>query len=124
MMEMWTLVPDWVRPPLSMNDRLHYRPHAKIVATIRATILALAVEAGIPPLEHAVVVMVWTVPDRKERDAENPVATYKPACDAIVSAGVVPKDTPEWMTKLMPTIEYVKGVSGVRFEVSGTVVVV
>jgi crossover junction endodeoxyribonuclease RusA len=102
-----------------MNDRLHYRPHAAIVANIRATIVALAVDACIPPLEHATVVMTWTVPDLRVRDVENPVATYKPTCDALVTAGVVPDDSPVWMTKVMPVITYEKGVAAVRFEVTG-----
>lgn len=116
-MTTWTLTPGWSKPPLSMNDRLHHHVKARIVADIRAAGCWLAREQHIPHLEHVTVSMVWTVPDRKRRDDENPVATLKPFCDGLVDAGIVPDDTPEYMTKLMPTIRYVKGQHGVRFVV-------
>lgn len=53
--------------------------------------------------------LVWVVPDKRRRDAENPVPTLKALCDGLVDAGLVPDDTPEFMEKLMPVIVYVKG---------------
>ena len=120
--QVWTLTPSWVRPPLSMNDRHNRWREAELVKMIRTAAMIATRNAHIPPLEHATVVMTWTVPDRRKRDSENPVATLKPWCDGIVDAGtVVPNDTPEWMTKLMPVIEYRKGQAGVRFVVAGRV---
>lgn len=116
-MNTWTLTPNWSKPPLNMNDRMHYQVKARHTASIRTTAYLLARQAHIPACEHVEVAMVWTVPTRGRRDAENPVATLKPFCDGLVDAGVVPDDTPEFMTKLMPVIEYAKGVEAVRFEV-------
>ena len=117
--QLWTLVAPWPKPPLSMNDRLHFRVKAKLVAQIRKDAYVITKAAGVPRLRHATVAMIWTVPDRVRRDEENPLETGKPWFDGMIDAGVVPDDVPEWMTKLMPIIEYVKGVSAVRFEVSG-----
>lgn len=115
----WTLAPSWPKPPLNMNDRIHYQAKAKIARDIRRSGFWLAREAGIPALVHADVTMIWTVPTRGRRDAENPVATLKPFCDGLVDAGICADDTPDLMTKHMPVIEYARGIKGVRFEVSG-----
>lgn len=115
----WVLTAPWSKPPLSMNDRHHFRVKAELVAQIRTDARVVTKAAKIPPLQHATVAMVWTVPDLTRRDEENPLATGKPWFDGMVDAGVVPDDTPQWMTKLMPRIEYVRGVSKVRFEVTG-----
>lgn len=119
--EAWTLTPPWEKPPMSMNDRLHHQVKARMTAMVRTTAYLLARQARIPACSHVEVAMVWTVPDRGRRDAENPIATLKPFCDGLVDAGIVPDDTPEWMTKLMPVIEYRRGEKGVRFELSGRV---
>lgn len=120
MTTVWVLEPEWTKPPLSMNDRgAHWAPKAKKVAAVRAWASEAATAALIPPLGHCTVQMVWVVPDKRRRDEENPVETLKPFCDGIVDAGLVPDDIPLWMTKFMPVIEYRKGLSAVRFEISG-----
>ena len=116
-MTTWTLTLPWTKPPLNMNDRLHRMAEYAQQQAIRQTAKILARNARIPACEHVEVAMIWTVPDRGRRDAENPIATMKPFCDGLVDAGIVPDDTPEWMTKLMPRIEYRKGEKAVRFEV-------
>lgn len=100
-----------------MNDRLHRMAEYTQQQAIRQTGEILARKARIPACSHIEVAMVWTVPDKGRRDDENPVATLKPFCDGLVDAGVVPDDTAEYMTKLMPRIEYRKGEKGVRFEI-------
>jgi Holliday junction resolvase RusA-like endonuclease len=62
-----------------------------------------------PAVGRVEVTMIWTVKDRRRRDAENPVSTLKALCDGLVDAGIVPDDTPEFMVKHMPVIRYVKG---------------
>jgi len=117
----WTLTPDWPKPPLSMNQRLHWAAKKDLTASIRQTVKLLAKNAKIPTLAHADVLMVWTVPTLHRRDADNPAPTLKAACDGLVDAGIVPDDTPQWMTKHMPFIEYERGVKAVRFEIRGDV---
>lgn len=119
-MQTWMLVAPWPKPPISSNHRYHWAAKAKLVKQVRAH---AKFSAGLflpRKLKHVTVEMVWTVPDKRRRDgADNIVDTLKPWCDGMVDAGIVPDDTPQWMTKLMPRIEYVRGVSQVRFEVTG-----
>jgi crossover junction endodeoxyribonuclease RusA len=103
---------------LSLNDRGSWRASAGTIASIRRTANLLTRAAGVPTLDHVTVQLIWTVPDRRRRDEENPVSTLKPWCDGMVDAGVVPDDTPDLMTKPMPIIEYVKGQTGVRFVIT------
>lgn len=118
--ETWTLTPEWPKPLTSLNDRLHWAVVKK--ATLRCKEFAMnsATAALIPPLEHCIVEMVWTVPDRIHRDEENPMLDFKAICDGLVNAGVVPDDIPKYMTKLMPRIEYVKGEKRVEVIITGT----
>lgn len=94
----------WVRPPLSANMRLHWAERHRLTADIRHTVAWLARSARLPPSGHVTVTLVWAPPDRRRRDADNPFPTYKVCCDAIVDAGIVPDDAPEFMTKVMPVI--------------------
>lgn len=119
----WTLVPEWPKPLQSMNDRPHWAVKAKAIARCREWAMNAATAALIPPLQHCIVEMVWTVPDRKRRDEENPMYDFKAICDGLVDAGVTPDDIPKWMTKLMPRIEYVKGEARVEVIITGDPVV-
>lgn len=49
------------------------------------------------------------VADRRKRDEDNVVPTLKALCDGLVDAKVVKDDTPQYMVKNMPVIEYRKG---------------
>lgn len=100
----WRLDLPWPAPPLTANQRLHWRRHAAIVADVRATVTTLARSIGVPAGEYATVGLTWTPPDRRRRDEDNLVPTLKVCADALVDAGVVPDDTPTWMTKTMPVI--------------------
>jgi crossover junction endodeoxyribonuclease RusA len=115
----WVLTPPWHTLPVSLNHRQHWAAKARAVADCRVWAGWAAKAAHIPPLRHAVVELVWYAPDRRRRDADQPVGTLKPCCDGLVDAGVVPDDTPEWMTKLMPRIEYRKNHGGVALKVTG-----
>lgn len=90
---------------------------AQITALIRRETAAAFKDAG--RFEHVTVTLIWTVKDKRRRDTENPVATLKPICDGLVDAGLVPDDTPNWMTKHMPVIEYAPDKTpGVRITVT------
>jgi crossover junction endodeoxyribonuclease RusA len=106
---------DWVRPPLSANDRMHWRKKAAITADIRtAARLAFAQH---PPVSRVEVRMTWVVTTKHRRDADNTVPTLKAICDGLVDAGIVPDDTPEFMVKHMPVI-VMGDRAGVRVEVT------
>jgi crossover junction endodeoxyribonuclease RusA len=115
----WELVGPWRSLPLSLNDRGHWAPRARRVAEVRSWASWAARAARIPPLTHATVGLVWYVPDRRRRDADNAAGTSKPAADGLVDAGVVPDDAPEYMTMLMPRVVYRRGKGGVSLRVSG-----
>lgn len=99
----WVLRLPYTKPPLSMNERTHWRNKAKKVALLRAQVSELA--AGIGPLDHAIVGLHYVPRDVRRRDADNLMPVLKAAADGLVDAGVVLDDTPELMTKQMPVIE-------------------
>lgn len=99
----WIIQLPYAKPPLSMNDRMHWRAKAKITAAIRAHV---AEEAQALPACSASEVWLHYVPrDARRRDADNLVPILKACCDGLVDAGVVPDDTPELMRKHMPIID-------------------
>lgn len=86
----------YTKPPLSLNDRMHWRKKAGIVKAIRAHVAEQAREQV--PAVSAVNVELHYVPrDARRRDKDNLVATLKPCLDGLVDAGVVPDDTPEYL---------------------------
>lgn len=97
-----TLTFDWARPPLTANQRMHWRKKAAITKDVR-TAARLAAHR-IPDLGRCEVTLTWFVKDRRRRDADNLISTLKPLCDGLVDAGVVQDDTPLLMVKHMPII--------------------
>lgn len=77
------------RPPLSLNDRGHWRPRAKKIAGLRAMARTLARTHKVAPMERAVVTLVYRPRDKRARDAANMHATLKPITDGLVDAGVL-----------------------------------
>lgn len=98
-----TVETPWSRPPLTANQRLHWRKKADLTREVRqwAGVLFRSVQFDTLPV---IVQLDWYVPDKRRRDVDNTVATLKPLCDGLVDAGVVPDDTPEFMDKRMPRI--------------------
>lgn len=93
---------EYPSPPISLNDRLHHLAHARLVRQIREDTNRLG--QGIPPMDRCEVSLTWYVTDTRRRDEENPVPTLKAMCDELVTLGVVPDDTPEFMVKHMPRV--------------------
>lgn len=96
----------YTSPPLSANHRHHHMAKARITKRLRQDAHVLARAAQLPKsCTHVTVVMHYAPARRGRFDAENPIPTFKALCDGLVDYGLVPDDTPEWMTKLMPVIE-------------------
>lgn len=95
------------RPPLSENDRLHRFERAQRVRALRASTGLWG--RRIRGAERVEVTLIWVVSDRRKRDEDNVVPTLKALCDGLVDAKVVKDDTPQYMVKNMPVIEYRKG---------------
>lgn len=104
----YTIPLPWIAPPLTLNQRMHFRPKAKLTAAVRAEGKAAAIRANVPALARPSVQLVWLVTTRHRRDSDNLVATLKALCDGLVDAGVAADDTPEFMHKGMPIIAYAK----------------
>ncbi len=119
----------WTRPPLTLNDnrgttRAAAFAHGRRVRDARTTMLALATAAELPrDLDHITVQLYYRPRDNQRRDADNLVPTLKPLADALtpgrpariartgrrlapalIGYGMVPDDTPDYMTKPMPII--------------------
>lgn len=102
-----TLTLNYPSPPLSLNGRMHWAEKHTWTRTLRQQAALMA--RDIPFLEHIAVTLVWVVNDRKKRDTDNPMPTFKALCDGLVDADIVAEDTPQHMTKHMPVIEYRAG---------------
>jgi crossover junction endodeoxyribonuclease RusA len=102
----------FTRPPLTMNQRLHHYKRAQITKSIRDEVHTRARHMRLPQgLAHITVALHYQAPDRRRRDADNLVPTLKACCDALAAGttkhpgfGMVADDTPDQMTKPMPTI--------------------
>ena len=91
----WTIRLPYTKPPLSLNQRLHWRVKSKLTKDVRQYVLQSAWYAV--PACSAVAVELHYVPrDARRRDRDNLVATLKPCMDGLVEAGVIPDDTPEY----------------------------
>lgn len=92
-------------PPVTANQNWkHWAPKAQAIKSIRKAASALARAHKVPRSTHITVTLTWHPKDRRRRDADNPWPTLKAACDGLVDAGIVPDDTPEYMTKHTPVI--------------------
>ncbi|MCI2421490.1 hypothetical protein MOQ72_29055 [Saccharopolyspora sp. K220] len=100
----YRLVLPYLRPPLTANQRQHWARKAKLTRAVRHTTATLARAERIPPLGRCTVSLVWTVTNRRRRDADNLVPTLKACADGLVDAEIVADDVPELMTKQMPEI--------------------
>lgn len=111
----WEIELPWTTPPVKPNGgHGNIYAHAAKVKTTRQTMGLLARKAGIPPLSRCEIWLTWHVGDRTKRDADNLVWLLKPLCDALAGTKpgdhqIVPDDTPEYMTKHMPNINYIQG---------------
>lgn len=94
----WVIDLPWPKPPLSLNQRMHWAKQAKLVKEVR--MIARVKARHIPEMQKCSVELVWHVADKRRRDVDNPVATFKPLCDGLVDAEIVLDDTPEYMQKL------------------------
>jgi crossover junction endodeoxyribonuclease RusA len=104
----------WLSPPLSLNDRRHWRANAAKVRTVREAAHVLAKQARIGPCERVRVTLHYRPRDRRVRDAENPTPTLKACCDGLVDAGIVRDDAPEFMVKDMPVLHEAASTSGLK----------
>lgn len=92
------------KPPLTANLRLHWSEEARRTKKIRATAGWAAKAAKLGLCEHVTVQLHYATGDRRRRDADNLVATQKPAIDGLVDAGLIVDDDPQHITWWQPEI--------------------
>lgn len=95
--------------PWTLNDRTHWTKRRTNAARIRSDVAWLVKAVKIPHQDHVTVQLHYAPGDNRRRDADNLVASAKPAVDALVTAGVVDDDRPEFVTHLMPVIHGGRG---------------
>jgi crossover junction endodeoxyribonuclease RusA len=104
MADTWTIRLPYDKPPLTLNQRLHWRAEARIKHQVRADVTTLVTNARIPACHAIHVQLVYVPRDHRIRDCDNLVATLKPCIDAIRACDVVPDDSPQYVTWGMPII--------------------
>lgn len=102
-----TLVLNYPSPPLTLNGRMHRLKVAEWTRILRRQAAVMA--RDIPFMHHIDVTLTWVVNDHRKRDSDNPIPTLKALCDGLIDADIVPDDTPQYMTKHMPVIEFRAG---------------
>lgn len=101
----WTIRLPWATPPISLNDRGHWRAKAARVKYVRYQVAQLLTMHRVPPAERIHVTLHYVPRDRRRRDADNLVGTLKPCIDAMVDSQIVPDDSPEYVTWSQPIID-------------------
>lgn len=102
------------KPPLNLNDRMHWAQRASITKDIRLRTRAIAGIEKLPKNAKSVKVrMMYRPRDKRRRDPSNLILTQKPALDGLVDYGLIPDDSPEYVEEMMPTItQPIKGQPG------------
>ena len=114
----------FTKPPLSLNDhRMHHMQRARIVRQLREEVVMMLRLRRVPkPAQHVKVTFHYRPRDNRARDTDNLIATVKPLVDAlgpgrparmsrkgkitqpVPGYGLVPDDTPEFVTRPEPVI--------------------
>lgn len=94
MREYTTRVVTYTKPPMSLNDRTHWRVKAKHTKAIREYVREWAFYR-VPRMDNCHVELHYVPRDRRRRDTDNLFPTLKPAIDGIKDAGVVADDDSE-----------------------------
>lgn len=95
----------YLTPPLHANQRLHWAAEAKLKKQVRRDAFMLAKWKKLGSRDHITVGLEWAPATVRERDGgENITLTMKCLIDGLVDAGVVPTDTPQYVTRTMPIL--------------------
>ena len=108
----WIISLPYTRPPLNLNDRMHWARKAKIQRELRGWTKLAAQTMRIPTMRHVTIELHYYPTTRRKRDADNLYATVKPCADGLVDAHVVADDDTSRVTHLQPVIEEPRGKVG------------
>jgi hypothetical protein len=79
----WALALVYDKLPLSLNDRSPWQVRYRNARNLRDRVRMLTRTLEIPRLDAIHVDLIWTPRTRRTRDADNAVATLKPAIDGL-----------------------------------------
>ena len=99
----------WPPKELSPNARIHWAKKAKITKAYRAAAHVLTKQAGLvaPETGRILLVLEFVPPDRRHRDEDNILASFKAARDGIADAlGINDR---RFVTQFSQSAEVVKG---------------
>lgn len=92
-------------PPLSLNQRMHYREKARVTANVREAAFFLAKSHKLPRgVKHATIRLHYAPLRNGRRDGVNLTPTQKALVDGLVDYGLTEDDSTEFVTDLMPVI--------------------
>ena len=92
----WRLDLPYPRPPLNLNQRMHWAPKLQIQRQIAADVTTLARAAKLPTgLDRVEIVLCWQAKLNRRRDEDNPWPTLKVAIDALTRYGLTADDDSE-----------------------------
>lgn len=103
MTDSWTIRLPYTTPPLTLNGRMHWATKARITREVRGYVAGMAIYRK-PNQQPIHVTLVYVPRDSRRRDRDNLVATLKPCIDGLVDAGIVPDDTPDFVSWEPPVI--------------------
>lgn len=101
----WTIELPAGIPLLSLNQRLHFHERNRRSQVIKTAAWGMARQQRIPRLERAFIAVEYQPPDRRHRDADNPIVSAKAAIDGLVLAGCLEDDEcPKYVVGVYATI--------------------
>ena len=113
----WVLHFGYGRNPIPMNGpKGNWRARGRMTAAVKDQALKLAIYARIPEMSRCRAQLTWWVATSHKRDVDNLGLFEKPIYDALVLAGVVRDDTPEYMDKPRPVIRHLRDAGGLLSE--------
>ena len=113
----------WPAAALSPNARVDWHVHAAAKSAYKNSCYLLARNArqlapGPWPMRPPVTVLItFVLPDKRRRDFDNLLASFKSGLDGIVEAGVIEDDSVE---KIRLGLEAEYGKAGVRVRLQGS----
>lgn len=92
---MSTVALPWLLPPLTKNKvrRMHFRTEANLRATALTEARAAITAANVKPIDRAVVILHWVMPNKVRRDGDGAQPSLSVCLDALVLEGVLADDS-------------------------------
>lgn len=95
----WIIPLPYERPPLNLNQRLHWAARNRLVQQIKSDVHTLARFHKLPTgLDRVHVTLHWQPTTNRRRDSDNPSLTLKACVDGLTTYGLTDDDNSEHVT--------------------------